>query len=772
MADLNAGTITGKVKISDEGSASTFDQLTQKVDAFDESFGGMGKTIAEQTAAFFTAEAAIEAVKEAVSAGVEEFKSLIETGSQVASVSDNFDRMSTAAGTTASVLLGSLQSATKGTIDDFSLMKVANQAMAAGLNLTNAQWATLGKGALDLAKATGVDAASALDTMTNSMIKGTTRGVAMLTGKIDLTAAEGQFAQKLGTTTDMLNAEGKVEATREAILSKVGDAVNRIGEQQDTVNEKVEQAGVSWENFQEQLGKTISTSPALLAGMDAISTALTQAFGADKQGLIKTIAGYVDQFALKILDFAKDVSDGVGLAVTEWTNLKIVFDYVAEGILTVTTYALKAELAMEQAAAALHFPGAQQAVTELQASITSVQATTKSWDDDIDKSATEQAKWAQSTGALNDKITAIQGAMTAATAKAAEHQQIVDAVNKSYQGATQATNDNTDALNKNQYVVQQTAAQQKEQAKALKDIADAMAATTNGTYDYQKALATLTADQLANVDAALKAGVAQATIVKAYSLTAEQVKAADDAMKAQTADSAALDKEIQQTLADTGSLGDASVKATSAAATGATMAAGAMDSLAGSVSQATAQVDDLGNAITDVMDNAGKPLTSGQTFAVPTQLTVDTTAGGADALLKQMNALNTLVQSGEYGGGAGVLGMGVNSFYQTAANKAQLSALEQAYTLLAGQATNLKADLAGWEGALPSFAEGGSGDFGSGTLAMLHGPEVITPLSQIQNMGGNANVTIYVNGTAADVARQVSQQIMTTLKQRKQFPAS
>lgn len=243
-------------------------------------------------------------------------------GSVVGDIEQSFQHLTAQVNLSGDALMGTLRTATHGTVDDFQLMQRTNKDLAAGLNLTDAQFGTLAQGAFALAKATGGTTTEALSTMSDAMITGRAKAVALLTGKIDLKAAEESYAASLGGTADQLTAEQKIEADRIAILGGVEKGLARVGEQHDSLKDKVEQGKVAWANFEDEVGKQIAQSPVIAAGFDTLRTSLAAAFGGDQKALIQAIGHAVDDMAVTVVDFGIAAVAGVGVAVKAFEGLQ------------------------------------------------------------------------------------------------------------------------------------------------------------------------------------------------------------------------------------------------------------------------------------------------------------------------------------------------------------------------------------------------------------------------------------------------------------------
>lgn len=351
-------------------------------------------------------------------------------GAAFEDVKANFDHLTASAGLLSDTLLTTLRAGTHGTVDDMTLMLRANKDLVAGLDLTDAQFATLAQGAFALAKATGVDTAAALDTMSDAMVRGTQKGIAALTGKLDLTSAETAYAATVGGTGKQLDAVSKLEADRLAMLAAVEAALGRAGDQEDSLKDKVDQGAAAWENFKLQLGLSIAQSPVIAAGFDTIRTALAAAVGGDQAKLIATITSYVNDFAIKVVDLGIGAVAAAGVMIQAWNLISVPILAVETVIVGVIALIGEAVLAAEKVAGALHLvdPDEVQRVQETQ---DAVRAMTVSLADQTAEAAKGAMGWSASQVALEkvggalfetrDAMVAASTATVAGTTAIVEH---------------------------------------------------------------------------------------------------------------------------------------------------------------------------------------------------------------------------------------------------------------------------------------------------------------------------------------------------------------
>lgn len=304
-----------------------------------------------------TGDLLASAIKSIANEALDLAKSLPELalrGAAVDDVSEAFERLTSQVGRSSTALLTTLRDGTHGTISDFDLMKRANADLAAGMNLTDGEFSTLSKGAFALAQATGGSVKDALDTMSDAMVTGRAKAVALLTGKVDLKAAEEAFARSLGVTVDELSAEGKLQADRQAILANVGKAVERLGEQTDGLDEKVDQGKVRWRNFLDEIGRTIATSPVVMKAIDEMGGMLEKAFGADREASIQAVSASVDGLVIHMVDAGIGAVEATRVIHVAWSGVVTVIDAVATTIVGLVTAIGEVLLAGDKLANKLH----------------------------------------------------------------------------------------------------------------------------------------------------------------------------------------------------------------------------------------------------------------------------------------------------------------------------------------------------------------------------------------------------------------------------------
>jgi len=81
--------------------------------------------------------------------------------------------------------------------------------------------------------------------------------------------------------------------------------LDELGELQLSFGLRVQQAKTAVTNFVDSLSLAVATSPVVAAGMDSILTSIQGAFGGSQQETVKKLMGYVNDFAIFLVDAAR-----------------------------------------------------------------------------------------------------------------------------------------------------------------------------------------------------------------------------------------------------------------------------------------------------------------------------------------------------------------------------------------------------------------------------------------------------------------------------------
>ena len=300
-----------------KGIITLSDQFSGPIDKVAKSLGMTSQSFTAVTQFAGLAVGAIGAATAAVVA-------LGSRGADVADVRSAFDGFSEAAGASADVMLGKLQEGTLGTISNFDLMKLANKALGAGLVKSADDMGTLAEGAQLLADRTGGSAKEAFETLTSTIATGRTAGLKQLGLFVDTKVATEEYAKSLGKSAGALTDAERAQALSTGTLKVLREQLDANGKAQADFGDNVQKARVFVANFTDNLGEAIATSPVVKAGMDAIGKALQDAFGGTQQDTIKTLMGFVNQFAIGLTYVAQVGVTAATVIVTAWYGIKTV----------------------------------------------------------------------------------------------------------------------------------------------------------------------------------------------------------------------------------------------------------------------------------------------------------------------------------------------------------------------------------------------------------------------------------------------------------------
>jgi hypothetical protein len=217
-----------------------------------------------------------------------------------------------------------LRQGTKNTVDDFALAKDAAHLLSAGVRLTADDFGILGQAAFVLQNRGLGGTKEQLELVSDAMITGRTRALAMAVGVVDAGDAEENYAKKLGVTKDQLSESGKIEARRIEVMRILSAAVKDAGEQERDFGEQLEALKAGFSNYIDNVASAIAKSPVLAAGMKAIGDALSKTFGGDNQDLVKTTVHWIEQGTIVAVNFGLGAIELARVVNVAWSGIKTI----------------------------------------------------------------------------------------------------------------------------------------------------------------------------------------------------------------------------------------------------------------------------------------------------------------------------------------------------------------------------------------------------------------------------------------------------------------
>lgn len=342
---LDLGTVTSAVVLRDAFSG-VLDKVIESIDQFQtaaaKAFPSAAQFAEDIAPAFNLAAVAVAATTAAVVGLVSATAALAERGADVLDVAGTLEHFSGSAAE-ANDNLQALRKGTQDTVDDMALMRDASRILSAGVKLNADDFGTLGEAAFVLQNRGLGGTKEMLDLVSDAMITGRTKALAMKLGVIDLGDAHANYAKQLGIDVNLLSDAGKAEAARLQIMKMLKTAVADAGVQEKDFGEIIETAHTAFSNWLDDLGVAIAQSPVFTTAVHEIGTALATAFDTNQANLLKDLVHWIEQGLILSTEFGIGVVEAARVTHTAWEGMKVAAEGLAVGIgliLSVTSNAV------------------------------------------------------------------------------------------------------------------------------------------------------------------------------------------------------------------------------------------------------------------------------------------------------------------------------------------------------------------------------------------------------------------------------------------------
>lgn len=246
-------------------SGSGVTGMVKGVEALTKSFGGL-----------YTAVAGSAVVMGMLKTGQIALE-LAQGSAAAATVERSFRNLAASAGVSSDTLLRELRKASRGTVDEVSLMIAANRALLAG----GSEFANVLPGLFEIARGaaqtTGQDVGYVFETLT----KGIAKASPMLIDNAEIYIKTGraleEYAARQGKTVEMLSATEQRAAMANIVLAQGTEFIKQMGLESVTAADMMQNLPAAWKDLKIAIGDVVVDTglPMWLAGLAEIARQVT-----------------------------------------------------------------------------------------------------------------------------------------------------------------------------------------------------------------------------------------------------------------------------------------------------------------------------------------------------------------------------------------------------------------------------------------------------------------------------------------------------------------
>ena len=220
---------------------------------------------------------AVGAVGKVASAIVGFIGNLTKEASEVLELKLAYESLTATMGVAGDKMLGDLKRGTEGLVSGSVLLRNANRILSAEIPITAEQYTLLVGNVFRLAKASGVDATQAINTLTDSIIRGNARGLQALGLNMGhVKDAISQVAEASGQSANSLENSARLQTYYNELLAVSSNAVRRNSADYFSFADAIQKASNVFGSWQKALGEGIGRSGVFEALLQQMSQTLDE----------------------------------------------------------------------------------------------------------------------------------------------------------------------------------------------------------------------------------------------------------------------------------------------------------------------------------------------------------------------------------------------------------------------------------------------------------------------------------------------------------------